>query len=158
MSVQLPECGCDAAKEIADKNCSTSLEPIVIDSEDNEALDSDCLICMDEFVVNDEVIRMSCRHFFHHKCISEWLKDKSSCPLCRQIVDDNPFLGPLDSLPTEDDLQMGSEGTAQFILRGVPNEDLIDAIEPYERLVRQYIYNDSDSDLLSEDETWVNRD
>ena len=154
MSVQFTESGSDVQNENAsDKISSASLEIMVINCEDKEALDNDCLICMEAIEVKQEVVKLTCLHYYHHKCISKWLTKKSSCPICRQPVSDNPFLESFDSLPTEGDLQIDFDRSVQFVLRGVPEEDLIDAIDEYERVIRQYIYNDSDSDLLSEDES-----
>lgn len=49
-----------------------------------------CCICLDDFHVKCENHRkcckkgyqLHCNHFFHKKCISEWLKTKAKCPLC----------------------------------------------------------------------------
>ncbi|PIA42729.1 hypothetical protein AQUCO_02000292v1 [Aquilegia coerulea] len=42
-----------------------------------------CMICMEEFGVKDCAKRMSCSHVYHAPCISSWLSECNSCPLCR---------------------------------------------------------------------------
>ena len=43
-----------------------------------------CVICMTEFVKDDEVgVLTHCGHFFHEECLEEWLKIKKSCPICK---------------------------------------------------------------------------
>ena len=49
--------------------------------------DEECAMCMEPFAEDDEVRVLKCRHYFHTKCIDQWLvvsqKSKSrSCPLC----------------------------------------------------------------------------
>jgi len=45
---------------------------------------------MDEFKLKEEGKILMCFHIFHSNCIDDWLKEKSTCPLCkmdqRQIV------------------------------------------------------------------------
>lgn len=49
---------------------------------------TECVICMENFKDNDNVAELNCdlRHYFHEKCIEEWLKTKLSCPLCKREV------------------------------------------------------------------------
>ena len=42
-----------------------------------------CAICHDDLHNGQEVYKTSCGHTFHRACVCEWLKKKSSCPLCR---------------------------------------------------------------------------
>ena len=53
--------------------------------------DEECALCMEAFGESDEVRVLTCRHYFHTKCIDQWLvvaqQSKSrSCPLCQTAV------------------------------------------------------------------------
>ncbi|KAE9608710.1 hypothetical protein Lal_00020720 [Lupinus albus] len=51
------------------------------------SLDSECMICLSEFVNGDKVrILPKCNHGFHVRCIDKWLSSHSSCPKCRQCL------------------------------------------------------------------------
>jgi hypothetical protein len=45
-----------------------------------------CVICQDEYEVNDLAKRLTCRHMFHATCIDAWLERSSSCPNCNGDV------------------------------------------------------------------------
>ena len=48
----------------------------------------DCLICMEEYIKKDEIIKLNCDHTFHKNCIKQWLcKENNKCPICRIEVD-----------------------------------------------------------------------
>ncbi|KAK7369457.1 hypothetical protein VNO80_11495 [Phaseolus coccineus] len=50
-------------------------------------LDTECVICLSEFVNGDKVrILPKCNHGFHVRCIDKWLSSHSSCPKCRQCL------------------------------------------------------------------------
>jgi hypothetical protein len=49
----------------------------------NNDEDNDCTICLEEFNNDEEIIKLKCNHFFHSKCIDDWIKKNQSCPLCR---------------------------------------------------------------------------
>ena len=54
--------------------------------EKTEPIDSDCVICMEEFnKVNTPFgVRCVCKdNFYHHGCIREWLLKTATCPVCR---------------------------------------------------------------------------
>ena len=42
-----------------------------------------CLICLEEYVNNDNIIFLPCFHFFHNNCIIQWIKTHANCPLCK---------------------------------------------------------------------------
>ena len=49
-----------------------------------------CSICQDVYIINNNICRrLECMHYFHDACISEWLKHKLQCPICRYIITDN---------------------------------------------------------------------
>lgn len=41
-----------------------------------------CVICLNHIRQEDLVRTLPCRHIYHFKCIDEWVKIKSNCPLC----------------------------------------------------------------------------
>ena len=64
------------------------------DGADVKDEDKQCSICMSNFMPEVKVgsrkpikppmlRRLKCFHAFHQKCIDEWLKQKSICPLCK---------------------------------------------------------------------------
>ena len=51
-----------------------------------------CSICLQEFIVENEVLYLPCSHLFHSICILRWLLKNNKCPICqidyRKIDDD----------------------------------------------------------------------
>lgn len=45
-----------------------------------------CAICMSPLF---DVNMLCCGHMFHKRCITKWIKYKSTCPICRCIVYDD---------------------------------------------------------------------
>ncbi|CAN7096406.1 unnamed protein product [Brassica rapa subsp. narinosa] len=49
--------------------------------------DDSCCICLEKFGEKKRAIRkLECSHMFHLECIKQWLKVKSTCPLCQSSV------------------------------------------------------------------------
>ncbi|VDN21832.1 unnamed protein product [Gongylonema pulchrum] len=46
-----------------------------------------CPICMVEFVDGEHIRYLPCMHFFHKKCVDDWLMRSFSCPSCMEPVD-----------------------------------------------------------------------
>lgn len=43
-----------------------------------------CPVCCDDLVFKKKAVRLpGCGHFFHRKCIEEWVKVKPVCPICK---------------------------------------------------------------------------
>jgi len=54
---------------------------------DTEAAEKDvCVICQDEFQLNELAKRLNCRHMFHAQCIDAWLQRSCLCPICNGEV------------------------------------------------------------------------
>jgi hypothetical protein len=42
-----------------------------------------CSICIENMKTDHKLKILKCNHYFHEKCIMEWLKNSEVCPLCR---------------------------------------------------------------------------
>lgn len=57
-----------------------------------------CSICLENFVLNEEVTSLPCNHLHHRYCIVPWLQLHATCPVCRHILSpssppDHPAIG-----------------------------------------------------------------
>lgn len=44
-----------------------------------------CRICFQE-TIHDDCMILRCKHFFHEKCLWDWLYVKNECPICFKSV------------------------------------------------------------------------
>ena len=42
-----------------------------------------CLICLENYIENNQVLYLPCSHLFHSFCILRWLLENSKCPICQ---------------------------------------------------------------------------
>lgn len=47
----------------------------------------ECVICMMELLVGEEVRYLPCMHTYHAGCIDDWLLRSLTCPSCMEPVD-----------------------------------------------------------------------
>ena len=53
----------------------------------NELLNSNCTICLEDFVEGEKVVTIKhCRHTFHPKCFQNWITTKHTCPNCQYQI------------------------------------------------------------------------
>jgi hypothetical protein len=45
-----------------------------------------CPTCLEDFVLDEEVIRLPCKHQYHGDCIIPWLKRSVYCPKCHDDI------------------------------------------------------------------------
>ena len=62
--------------------------PIIIDEIELKKIKENnhdkCVICLEDFAINDKIINLECSHLFHNDCILKWFVYKSKCPLCKK--------------------------------------------------------------------------
>ncbi|XP_022717876.1 E3 ubiquitin-protein ligase At4g11680-like isoform X1 [Durio zibethinus] len=49
--------------------------------------DPECCICLAKYKDKEEVRQLPCSHIFHLKCVDQWLRIISCCPLCKQELE-----------------------------------------------------------------------
>ena len=48
----------------------------------------ECLICIENFENDSELLKLNCNHVFHKKCIKNWIcNENNKCPICRIEID-----------------------------------------------------------------------
>lgn len=50
----------------------------------------ECSICKCDFEVDEKVSQMPCEHLFHPQCITTWLEQRNTCPICRHALPAGP--------------------------------------------------------------------
>lgn len=48
---------------------------------------AECTICIEELQVGEEVTVLPCKHWFHGECVTLWLKEHNTCPICRTPIE-----------------------------------------------------------------------
>jgi len=46
----------------------------------------ECELCLMEYEVGDELLRLPCMHLFHCACVSPWLRKTYTCPVCQTNI------------------------------------------------------------------------
>ena len=59
------------------------IELEVIDK--SKKFDGDCCICLKK-IDTDETIT-NCKHYFHKKCLNQWIEYNNICPVCRKELE-----------------------------------------------------------------------
>ncbi|KAG8367786.1 hypothetical protein BUALT_Bualt16G0109000 [Buddleja alternifolia] len=69
----------------ASKPSVDALETIKI-SKKHIRCDLTCAVCKERFELGSKVRKLPCKHLYHSDCIVPWLEQRSTCPVCRQMV------------------------------------------------------------------------
>ena len=73
------------SNEMVDYNIITSETIPYLTTIENFPDNTECTICLDTITSN--CTKLDCDHYFHLKCIRNWLlRGNSTCPLCRDVI------------------------------------------------------------------------
>ena len=86
--------GWKLADELRQTLCSTSPPPTPCDGErivatttGRVSIDAACSVCLECFADGESLIVLpDCKHKFHADCLSDWLEQNNSCPVCREVA------------------------------------------------------------------------
>merc|ERR1712137_1337276 len=74
----------------AKKNCATKQQisalPVRLVTPADVAEDKCCAICLSDFALGEKIKTLPCKHYFHVKCIGEWLQVNKICPVDRKDI------------------------------------------------------------------------
>lgn len=59
---------------------------------------NECIICMYDLKVGDEVRYLPCLHTYHRACIDEWLMRSFTCPTCLLLLEPDLFFSSANTL------------------------------------------------------------
>jgi len=55
--------------------------------EKEKGKESECYICLEKCKDGKDSCELPCKHAFDRACLTHWLKDHDSCPVCRVKLD-----------------------------------------------------------------------
>jgi len=58
-----------------------------------DTMETTCSVCFEEFLIGSNVMGLPCQHIFHDPCLTKWLEERNTCPICRYElpVDDEDY-------------------------------------------------------------------
>ena len=62
------------------------LEEVELNEQFKNKEENKCAICLEIFSIGDKVSYLPCFHYFHSSCIKNWIKIRSKCPFCNNII------------------------------------------------------------------------
>ncbi|NXM84916.1 RN128 ligase, partial [Oenanthe oenanthe] len=82
-----------------------------------------CVVCFEQYKLNDVMRVLTCNHVFHKTCIDPWLLEHGTCPLCK--CDILKVLGvEMDVEPQSESVQApGSSGQRPLFTVTIVNEE-----------------------------------
>ncbi|NWR56155.1 PJA2 ligase, partial [Bucorvus abyssinicus] len=69
----------------ATKEAIESLPQIIV-TDDHGGQEQCCIICCSEYVRDEIITELPCHHLFHKACITLWLEQSGTCPVCRHVL------------------------------------------------------------------------
>ena len=43
---------------------------------------NECIICLDNMIVGNNIKTLQCGHIYHYECINKWFNVRKECPVC----------------------------------------------------------------------------
>lgn len=130
---------------------------------------SECSICMEQIINENDKVITRCNHHFHSRCLSRWTMQNDSCPNCRtsnaavcytqdpnliiqppyspsSIIRHSPFYHILEQeiTPSTD-----SSRSTNHVIDNIYNNELDNYIDNVYNNVNNIIYNDISSNFIN---------
>lgn len=59
----------------------------IVNWKDSElTVEDSCSICLNNYILGQDVYHTLCNHYFCVNCLKKWLECKSNCPICRKEI------------------------------------------------------------------------
>lgn len=71
--------------DVSDSNEAILIFNYNSDEKDNY-LNNNCVICLEEYNDDDEIIKVKCNHLYHMNCYDEFVKTSQKCGICRESM------------------------------------------------------------------------
>jgi len=81
-----------------------------------------CCICYDDFMCENSVTLLPCKHIFDKECIVTWLKIHNTCPVCRHSIKDEAIVEKVNTEATEVE-SSNTENTQVIMTDTLPAEN-----------------------------------
>lgn len=78
-----------ASQSAIDKLEKKKADEKMLDADGTGVAKGECTICISDVNVGDEVVLLPCKHWFHEDCVTMWLKEHNTCPVCRTAIEEN---------------------------------------------------------------------
>ncbi|KAF5404945.1 hypothetical protein PHET_01655 [Paragonimus heterotremus] len=82
-SLQIDITDSDEAEQLPQPAFPMDLLPTRRLSHEEARTNGECSVCLEKYHPDDEVITLTCFHFFHSRCARDWFSKWNTCPLCR---------------------------------------------------------------------------
>ena len=63
-----------------------NLLPSSVVNEKKEGENNNCIICLNDFDIGENITSLPCLHVFHTDCIKHWLQSNNHCPICKLTI------------------------------------------------------------------------
>lgn len=64
--------------------------PVIIAKKEHTKMEP-CAICQASYELEEQLVMLPCKHYFHKECVFEWFQTENTCCLCRsELESDNP--------------------------------------------------------------------
>jgi len=87
----------------ASRETIEKIPTIIIDQQTkNEA--QRCSVCFEDFQIGAGALKLPCSHIFDKECLTTWLNQHNSCPMCRRELPADPNTEPKKEYTENEDL------------------------------------------------------